>query len=69
LPYTAPDKTEQTQAGVLHKDMEIELQMVHIHEGNFVGACDKEIISSANITQGKGFSCLTEWVSFFSCGG
>ena len=68
MPYTAPDKIEQTQAGVLHKDIEIELQMVHLDEGNFVGACD-EIISSANITQGKEFSCLAKWVSFFSRGG
>uniref|UniRef100_A0A6M2ECS4 MYB family protein n=1 Tax=Populus davidiana TaxID=266767 RepID=A0A6M2ECS4_9ROSI len=60
LPYTAPDKTEQTQAGVLHKDIEIELQMVHIDDGNFVGACDKEIISSANITQVEMFPSCDE---------
>ncbi|KAJ6351187.1 hypothetical protein OIU78_007173 [Salix suchowensis] len=59
LPYTAPDKIEQTQAGVLHKDIEIELQMVHLDEGNFVGACD-EIISSANITQVEMFPSCDE---------
>ncbi|KAL9401546.1 hypothetical protein Peur_005395 [Populus x canadensis] len=60
LPYTAPDKTEPTQAGVLHKDIEIELQMVHIDEGIFVGACDKEIISGANITQVEMFPSCDE---------
>jgi myb proto-oncogene protein len=57
LPYPAPDKTEQTQAeiGALHKDIEIEMQMVRIDEENFMGACGKEIISSADITQGNEF--------------
>ncbi|KAJ6430003.1 hypothetical protein OIU84_021421 [Salix udensis] len=59
LPYTAPDKIEQTPAGVLHKDIEIELQMVHLDEGNFVGACD-EIISNANITQVEMFPSCDE---------
>ncbi|CAK7326975.1 unnamed protein product [Dovyalis caffra] len=60
LPYAAPDKTEQTKVeiGAMRKDIGIELQMVHIDEENFVGACDKEIISSANITQVEMFpSC------------
>uniref|UniRef100_A0A6N2M599 Uncharacterized protein n=1 Tax=Salix viminalis TaxID=40686 RepID=A0A6N2M599_SALVM len=61
LPYPAPDKTEQTQAeiGALHEDIETEMQMVHI-EGHFVGACGKEVISSANITQVEMFPSCDE---------
>ncbi|XP_061973781.1 transcription factor MYB124-like isoform X2 [Populus nigra] len=63
LPYPAPDKTEQTQAeiGALHKDIEIEMQMVRIDEENFVGACGKEIISSADITQGEKLPTKNTW--------
>ncbi|KAG6757516.1 hypothetical protein POTOM_037829 [Populus tomentosa] len=62
LPYPAPDKTEQTHAeiGSLHKDIEIEMQMVRIDEENFVGACGKEIISSADITQVEMFPSCDE---------
>lgn len=62
MPYPAPDKTEQTQAeiGALHKDIEIEMQMVRIDEENFVGACGKEIISSADITQVEMFPSCDE---------
>ncbi|KAF9673892.1 hypothetical protein SADUNF_Sadunf10G0071100 [Salix dunnii] len=61
LPYPAPDKREQTQAeiGSLHKDIEMQMQMVHI-EGNFMGACGKEVISSANITQVEMFPSCDE---------
>ncbi|KAJ6771701.1 MYB PROTEIN-RELATED [Salix koriyanagi] len=61
LPYPAPDKTEQTQAeiGALHEDIETEMQMVHIEE-HFVGACGKEVISSANITQVEMFPSCDE---------
>ncbi|KAJ9172174.1 hypothetical protein P3X46_015445 [Hevea brasiliensis] len=62
IPYTAADKTEQTQAeiGALQEDIPNELHSVHSKEQSNVDECEKEIISCANITRGEIFPSLDE---------
>ncbi|XP_012067596.1 transcription factor MYB124 isoform X2 [Jatropha curcas] len=62
MPNTVLDKTEQSQAEIsaLHKDIENELQSVHIKEQNDVDECDKEIISCTRISQAEIFPPFDE---------
>ncbi|KAJ4833479.1 hypothetical protein Tsubulata_008071 [Turnera subulata] len=55
MPFTAPDKTEDSHNGIiaLQKDIESEFQSVYAEEPNSVVECDKEIISSANMSEGE----------------